>query len=181
MTNAIAQFNIQFDALEDRLQLRVLSTNDEEIRLWLTRRYVRLLLKALADKYGHVAASEATDTSTDFASGVALDGAANGGIRSSADRFADPYRGNDDTHLPLGEEPKLVSRIALQEKPEGNVTLVLGQEEAGGMQIELGLNRELVVSLQAMLVEAASTAEWDLGDVAQVEEFTEHLTGVVLH
>ena len=160
MSNGIAQFNIQFDALEDRLQLRVLSTNDEEIRLWLTRRYVRLLLKALADKFGESVNSTATVNS---------------------ERFAEPYSGTQETRLPLGEEPQLVSRIALQEKPDGNINLLMGQEEEGSMQIELGLNRELVASLQDMLTEAAATAEWDLGDVAQGEAFTEHLSGVVLH
>ena len=52
MTNAIAQFNIQFDATEDRLQLRVLSTDDSEVRIWLTRRYVRLLLPVLQEQAG---------------------------------------------------------------------------------------------------------------------------------
>lgn len=162
MANGIAQFNIQFDALEDRLQLRVLSTNDEEIRLWLTRRYVRLLLKALDDKFG------ASQSGSEQA-------------RSNAEQFSDPYMGTNETQLPLGDAPQLVSRIALQDKDEGNVTLLLGQEIEGGMQIELGLNRQLVASLQAMLIEAASTAEWDLGGGAQVEKFTEHLSGVVLH
>lgn len=162
MANGIAQFNIQFDALEDRLQLRVLSTNDEEIRLWLTRRYVRLLLKALNDKFG-----------------ASLSG--NEQARSDGEQFSDPYMGTNETQLPLGEEPQLVSRIALQDKDEGNFTLLLGQEIEGGMQIELGLNQQLVASLQAMLVEAATTAEWDLGIAAEVEDFTEHLSGVVLH
>jgi hypothetical protein len=162
MANGIAQFNIQFDALEDRLQLRVLSTNDEEIRLWLTRRYVRLLLKALNDKFG------ASQSGNDQA-------------RQDTERFSDPYMGTTETQLPLGEAPQLVSRIAIQDKDDGNVTLHLGQEIEGGMQIELGLNRQLVASLQAMLVEAAMTAEWDLAAETAVADFTEHLSGVVLH
>ena len=47
ITNSIAQFNIQFDAVEGRLQLRVLSTDNKEIRVWLTRRYVDLLLNTM--------------------------------------------------------------------------------------------------------------------------------------
>ncbi len=170
MANSIAQFNIQFDALQDRLQLRLLSTDDEEIRLWLTRRYVRLLLKALSDKFGPLVEPSG--------SGLAREAAASTGVSA---RFSDPYMGTDDTHLPLGAEPQLVSRIALQEQPAGEITLLLGQEEEGSMQIELGLNRQLVTSLQAMLMEAALSAEWDLPSADVAEDFTEHLSSVILH
>lgn len=181
MANGIAQFNVQFDALEDRLQLRVLSTNDEEIRLWLTRRYVRLLLKALADKFGIIDKHAETSDSPELVAGVEFGSKKSAQSTEASERFSDPYLGTDETRLPLGEEPHLMSRIALQEKPDGNINLLLGQEEEGSMQIELGLNRELVGSLQAMLVEAAMTAEWDLTQETAVADFTEHLSGVVLH
>lgn len=188
MANGIAQFNMQFEAVEDRIQLRVLSTNDEEIRLWLTRRYVRLLLKALADKFDlpmpTAVESQQPDFTSPQASVMAPRNASHGNIapkNAPSERFSDPYLGTEETQLPMGEAPILVSRIALKDKGDGHYGLLLGQELEGGMQVELSLNHELVDSLQAMLVEAATTAEWDLGVVAQAEEFTEHLSGVVLH
>ena len=188
MSNGIAQFNMQYDAVEDRIQLRVLSTNDEEIRLWLTRRYVRLLLTALAEKFNLPLPSAVPPQQPRYTpaqhAATAMGNESHGNVAPTegpSERFSDPYLGTDETHLPMGETPVLVSRIALKDKDDGHIGLLLGQEHEGGMQVELSLNSELVESLQAMLLEAAHTAEWDIAESPPVEDFTEHLSGVVLH
>ena len=175
MTNAIVQFNIQFDAIEDRLQLRVLSTDDTEVRIWLTRRYVRLLLKVLKDQVSEAGKAAIENwgleqTKQAFSSG---DG--------TGTNFDEAYLGTDDTQLPLGEEPILVTRIACREQVAGNLALVLGQEHEGGMQMEMNLTDELSVNLAHMLLESAIAAEWDLEEKPVMGEFTDYIKGAVLH
>ena len=175
MTNAIAQFNIQFDAVQDRLQLGVLRTDDTEIRIWLTRRYVRLLLKVLKDQVSEVGEAAIQSwgleqTQKAFASGEDADV-----------NFDEEYLATDDTQLPLGEEPILVTRIACREQKEGSLTLVLGQESEGGMQMEMNLTDELTVNLAHMLLESSLAAEWDLQGKPVMGEFTDYIKGAVLH
>ena len=62
MTTQLHQMNVSYFPVEDRLLLKISSRNDDEYRLWLTRRYAQLLLKILdgeMDKSGgkHAVAS----------------------------------------------------------------------------------------------------------------------------
>ena len=175
MTSSIAQFNIQFDPVEDRLQLRVLSTDDTEVRIWLTRRYVRLLLKVLKDQVSEVGKAAIENWGLEQAKQAFT---AND---DTSTNFDEEYLGTDDTQLPLGEEPILVTRIACREQVVGNLALVLGQENEGGMQMEMNLTDELSVNLAHMLLESAIAAEWDLAEKPVIGDFSDYIKGAVLH
>ncbi|MCP4880933.1 MAG: hypothetical protein GY905_10350, partial [Gammaproteobacteria bacterium] len=113
----ISQLNIQYDAIEDRLQLNVLSTDDAETRIWLTRRYVRLLLKELQQIRGDSLSEKQLwrQDQANVGSGQASTSEDANVSGTNADvRFDDVYMATDDTHLPLGEEPILVARIGLR-------------------------------------------------------------------
>ncbi len=180
----ISQLNIQYAAIEDRLQLNVLSTDDAETRIWLTRRYVRLLLKELQQIRG-----ESLSEMQLWRQGQANVGSDQTSMSEDANvsganadmRFDDEYKATDDTHLPLGEMPILVARIVLRENDNGNLQLTLGQEHKGGIQMELDLPEELVINLLKMLYKASAVAEWDLGLAPQNEVYAHDLSGAVLH
>ncbi len=180
----ISQLNIQYDAIEDRLQLNVLSTDDAETRIWLTRRYVRLLLKELQQIRGDSLSEKQLwrQDQANVGSGQASTSEdANVSVANADVRFDDVYMATDDTHLPLGEEPILVARIGLRENDNGNLQLTLGQEHKGSMQMELDLPEDLVINLLKMLYKASAVAEWDLGLAPQNEVYAHDLSGAVLH
>ena len=190
MTNAIAQFNIQFDATEDRLQLRVLSTDDAEVRIWLTRRYVRLLLKVLQEHVGtqgqQSVATWGEVPNSGFNSGSSSVTGQNAtqltDNKAPGSLFSDEYLATEETSLPLGEEPTLVTRIACREQDSSHLLLVLSQEQVGGVQVEINLSDELVNNLIQMLLEAASAAEWDLAGAKPAGiDFSMSMPGTVLH
>ncbi|MDP6968273.1 MAG: hypothetical protein QGG88_04075 [Gammaproteobacteria bacterium] len=177
MTNSIAQFNIQFDAVEDRLQLRVLSTDDKEIRVWLTRRYVRLLLQTMSEQLPEDSQVKLQKSQLDHGSTATDDSE---GISDS--QFDEQYKGTEDTALPLGADPVLVSNIACREQTDGNLALVLGQQHEDGVKMQMSLSTELAENLVQMLLQAARVAEWDLNINSWAENFANQRTdNTVLH
>ena len=156
MSQKIQQFNIQFDPIEDRLQLRILTETDTEIGVWLTRRYVRLLLQALDQHVAKGLMKVEPEKATDASNELAAD--------ASAEQ-AEDSQGADarpTAHTIIGDSPLLVSRIACRSQKSGNLGLVLGEEQDEGQHMELSLNDELVDGLCQMLTQSAKAAEWDL-------------------
>ena len=90
--------NISYNPKEDRLLLKISSKNNDEYRLWLTRRYSGLLLKLFQDeidKHG----GEPRVASSDEAKKMYQNGA-----------LEKPYEA-ESTNFPLGEDGVLGFRI----------------------------------------------------------------------
>ena len=150
---SIRQIQAKYDAEEDRLLLRVGTDEDQAHGIWLTRRYLLLLLKAL----GQYAASD-PDVGTlsspserqdvqDYKERQALD-------RANFDApFADG--GQVDPKLPTDHQLayKLTYRIA-----EDQLHVALLPKTGEGLN--LTFNHEIAVSITAVLQAAALKANW---------------------
>ena len=154
MNNSLQQLNIQFDPIQDRLTLRILSGDNSEIRVWLTRRFTKLLLGVLDS----VSSPEIDPVTTphaeemkDFHREAALEGS----------NFEDDYREESVSAYPLGESPVLVSRIDYRKNESGTVALTLGVE--GGQNININLDTKLMHAMVKILQQGATLAEWELG------------------
>lgn len=150
----LEQFSASFVSEQDRLLLRVRSSDDAEYRFWITRRYLALLwpmLMKMADAFSSRKAPGDPLTRSTLAE------LAHGEAVSKAD-FGSAYQ--DGTLFPLGEEPILLARITV--KPlEGNTqTLMLLPQQGRGINLEL--DERLVHVLARLLQEAAAAAEWGL-------------------
>ena len=150
---AIAQMQIRFVPLEDRLLLRVRSQTAEELRFWLTRRYVRLAWPALRRRLqgaGHGATTpEARRAVAAFEHASAV---------QQAD-FATPWE-EQPASLPLGEAPVLLARFALRGAPDDGVVLALHPQEGQG--VDLALSRPLLHSFGRLLADAVTHADWQM-------------------
>ncbi len=154
MSNSLQQLNIQFEPIQDRLILRILGGDNSELRIWLTRRYTRLLLGVLDSvietkvdpvKTPHV------EQMKEFEREAALSGS----------NFEDKYKEELVTAYPLGEEPILVSRIDYKKHDNGSVALTLGVEK--GQNINLNLDTTLLHALVKLLNQGCEMAEWNIG------------------
>ena len=150
----LAQFSASFVSEQDRLLLRVRSSDDAEYRFWITRRYLALLwpmLMKMADAFSSRKAPGDPLTRSTLAE------LAHGEAVSKAD-FGSVYQ--NGSSFPLGEEPLLLARITV--KPlEGNTqTLTLLPQQGQGINLEL--DEKLVHILARLLQEAAAAAEWGL-------------------
>ena len=150
----LEQFSVSYDATQDRLLLRVRTSDDAEFRFWLTRRYVDLLwpvLMKMADTFS------ARKAPADPATRGILAEMAHGAAVSEAN-FSDQYQ--NGSSFPLGEAPILLSKISVTTKEGNTQTLTLLPQEGQGLHLEL--DEKLVHVIARLLQEACNGADWGL-------------------
>src|SRR5436190_2425472 len=103
----IHQIQMKYSAQEDRILLRISSTERAEFRFWLTRRYVKLLWTILLKMLERdpSAAQHADENVRRTLLGFQHESA----VQSA--NFAKPFE-EDVSSLPLGANPVLLSRIS---------------------------------------------------------------------
>jgi len=154
----LQQINATFDPQEDRLILNIRGEDDSEIRIWLTRRYTRLLLGIL-DKLANPGKEKATPRES------AVQAFERDAILAQAD-FSTEYQ-QDATSHPLGEDPVLVTRIEYKIRDNGHIALALGLPDAHN--INLNLSKDLIQIIIKLLKDASRKAEWDLEEMTSLE------------
>lgn len=149
----LQQLQVTYAPQEDRILLRVNTTEREEFRFWLTRRLVLRLLPGLTRSLarqpdiGAHPDAEARREVFRFRREQAL---------SRAD-FETTYQEGAES-FPLGEQPVLVTGIRLRRREEDRWLLVL--QPAGGQGTEILLKEDMVYSLQSLLLKTAEGAGW---------------------
>jgi len=144
----IHQLQVANDSVQDRLLLRIGTGSNEEIRVHITRRFLRELWPGLAAMLaGHLQARPVLNKPD-----AASDQTAPAG-------FDQPFR-TDNPIYPLGSKPLLASEAVLEPAGDGVARLTLreGRERSFNLQ----LNAELLQALCAMLRATSEQAKWDL-------------------
>ena len=149
------QLKLDFVPEQDRLLLRVSTDNKLEMRLWLTRRALRLLWPRLMQvvRSAPEVAVQSNPQARDALVGMQRERA----LRQA--NFAQPFE-EAPRELPLGPEPILVTRIQTNKDPSGN--LVLGLLPQQGQGIHLTLDNNLLHSLCKLLQNAVAKSDWDI-------------------
>ena len=159
----IKQLSVNFVEEQDRILVRINTTDSEELRLWLTRRlslgFRPALQKLITD---HVLPHEASmapvsDESTrkmmaDFTKDAAL---------QKAD-FKTPFA-DKPAALPLGAEPLLVTELNLSPVAQGQLRLGFGEKLPGApapRAFQMTLVPELVHGFLHLLDKAIETSKW---------------------
>lgn len=149
----LEQFNASYEAMQDRILLRIRASDGAEYRFWITRRYMLLLwpiLMKMADGFSARKAADPLTRST-------LAELAHGEAVNQAD-FSSQYQ--EGTQFPLGEEPVLLARISLRPVAGDIQTLVLLPNEGQG--VNLDLDEKLVHIVARLLQQTVTAAEWGL-------------------
>ena len=151
----IHQIQMAYNAQEDRILLRILSTERAEFRFWLTRRYVKLLWTVLLKMLERdpSAAQHADENVRRAMIGFQHANAVSGG------EFAKPYEEGVSV-LPLGAAPVLLSRITGKQPDQQQQLLSLHPEQGQG--IDLGVNTGLLHMISKLLVDAVAQSDWDI-------------------
>lgn len=152
----IAQVNVTYQREEDRLLLKIRSTENEEFRLWLTRRFTQLLLRAIEKLLAgdpEPRQSAALERATrEFE---------HDRITAAADRDT-PYDESAES-FPLGRDGVLGYGITV--KPGNPPTLVLFPREGTG--VSLPAQKQLLHNLHHLLQQSSGAAEWKLETALQ--------------
>ena len=149
------QLKLDFIPEHDRLLLRVSTDNQLEVRLWLTRRALRLLWPLLVQM---VRASPDVALQSSPQARDALIGMQHEQALSRAD-FGKPFE-EAPRGMPLGAEPILVTCI--QSNRDDNSNQVLSLLPQQGQGIHLTLDNTLLHSLCKLVQNAVARSEWDL-------------------
>jgi hypothetical protein len=153
-TNQLHQMQLRYIPIQDRLLFRLNTLERQEYQLWFTRRYTKLLWRALMNLLeelqdeGEVFNAQARAAKVSFQHEQAV---------SEAD-FAKPYE--HGLHQPLGTEPVLLARIRIKARAGGGHILCLHPEEGRG--VELAIDVSLLHSLLQLITDAVDNTGWDL-------------------
>ena len=150
------QIKIDYVAEQDRLMMQLATSDEQEVRMWLTRRFVKLLwplLVKLAEE-----ASPRIRTQADPEARKALLTMEHEEAMARAD-FSKPY---DDSEraMPLGEDPLLLARIQTAHDASGQP--VVAMHPAEGQGVTLTLDPVLLHSVCRLLQAAVKGSDWDM-------------------
>lgn len=156
---AIHQIQIRFDETEDRLLLRLSTTDHCEFRFWLTRRFTRRLWTMLVQMLEwDRAVKQQLDAQT---RNTVLD-LQNEGYARQADYtkgFEEPAEGAP-RRLPLGEAPVLLGKAEGRKRDDGVQMLSLHPLQGTG--IDMTLDTRLLHIFTRLLREQVATTGWDV-------------------
>lgn len=150
---SLQQLQVTYSPQEDRILLRVNTTEREEFRFWLTRRLVMQLLPGLTRS---LATSPEVQTQPTGEARRELARFRHEKALAEAD-FDTAYREEAEA-FPLGETPLLVTALQLRRREPGVWVLVL--LPAQGQGSEIALKEPMVHSLASLLRKAAGGARW---------------------
>ena len=150
------QLKVDYDAEQDRLLMLVATSESVELRLWLTRRFVKLLwplLVKLAED-----ASPRIRTQSNPEARKALLGFEHENAVSKAD-FSKPYDAGESSR-PLGDTPLLLARIQTGHDRTGQP--VVAMHPSSGQGITLTFDPVLLHSLCRLMQAAVKKSDWDM-------------------
>lgn len=154
----IRQLQVACDQVQDRLLLRISSQEDEEYRIWLTRRFLRELWPHLSRLAGKQAVA------TPIVGEVPADETVN----------FDQAFSEENATFPLGSTPLLSSELKVDTLSDGTFNLIF--REGRERSFQLAMNVELLQTLCTMLRAGAEHAQWNLAldDVPATTSVTPH-------
>ena len=159
----IKQFNGTYHPREDRLQVRLNTPNDEEFKLWLTRR-LTLHLVHFCEQFAlkRLSTKHSPDIIKD------LDEFEQQALKQKAD-FSTAYAPSQK--LPLGDSPILVTGITLKAIDQSDSSQVnLSFQLENKMNLGLTISREMLNSIRLLLDELVSGAGWNRNTVEATEQ-----------
>ena len=144
----VRQIQVANDSVQDRLILRIGTSANEEIRVFLTRRFLRDIWPHLCEMLvGHLAAEPFSPAESEEEP------------NAEVSNFELAFQEDNPTY-PLGAKPLLATEAILEASGSGKASLTL--REARERSFKLSLNAELLQALCAMLRAANEHAGWDL-------------------
>ena len=150
------QLKVDYDPEQDRLVMLVSTSDQVEVRLALTRRFVKLLWPLLVKLAEEVSPKIRTQASSEARK--ALLGMEHEHAVQRAD-FSKPYDAAPRA-MPLGEAPLLLARI--QTGRDRNGQPVVAMHPADGQGVTLTFDSVLLHSVCRLLQAAVKKSDWDM-------------------
>lgn len=163
----IHQMSVTYLPEQDRILMRINTTEGEEMRLWLTRRLLvglwPLLSKMLTDHLLKLDAAGSTLAAADDELKKMLAEFRKEEFLRHAD-FDTPYQEAPQEKLPLGSEPLLVTDVDATPLPAGALRLAFNERPADGesapRSFQMEMEPKLMQGLMHLLEQALMQSGW---------------------
>ena len=148
MQSSLHQINITYIPAEDRLLMRATTQGGDEYRIWMTRRFTKLLCDIVdqtMNKHGGAPVIGAEDKTRQM-------------FKSEA--FKKKFEEDKSTSYPLGENGFLAFAIKTGNNATGDLYLEIMPEKGQG--VTFSLNKQLQYMLYTLLSQGIARADWSL-------------------
>lgn len=155
----IHQIQIRHDPVEDRLLLRLATTDNCEVRFWLTRRFTKGLWKLLVHM---LEADRAVQQQLDPSMRRTVMDMQHEGFAQQADysqQFAEAPP-QAPRNMPLGATPILLGKAQSRKRDDG--LHVLSLQPLEGQGVDITMDTRLLHVFSRLLQEQVAKTEWDL-------------------
>jgi hypothetical protein len=162
----IHQMSVTYLPEQDRILMRINTTDGEEMRIWLTRRLMvglwPLLSRMLTDHLLKLDTAGASIEAADDELKKMLADFRKEEFLRQAD-FETPYKEAPQTRLPLGEEPLLVTDVDATPLPAGPLRLAFNERLTSGSpprSFQMEMEPKLMQGLMHLLEQALVQSGW---------------------
>jgi hypothetical protein len=154
----IHQIQIRHDEAEDRLLLRLSTTDNSEFRFWLTRRFVKRLWAMLVQmlEWDQAVRQQADPETRRTVLDIQHEGYSQ--QANYAKKF-DEATQEAPRSLPLGEAPTVLAKA---KGKKGEKEMVLSLHPQHGQGIDMNLDTKLLHIFTRLLRQAVAKTEWDM-------------------
>jgi len=152
---AIHQIQVRYDETQDRILLRLSTTEGSEFRFWLTRRFVKRLWSMLVQMLEW---DQAVQQQHDVQARRTVLDIQHEGYAQQAN-YSRKFEETPRT-MPFGEAPVVLAKA--QGKRRDGSTQVLSLHPQQGQGIDMTLDTKLLHILSRLLREAVAKADWDI-------------------
>lgn len=157
MTGRLHQLHVEYAPAEDRILLKFNTVDRQEMRFWLTRKFVKSFWDQLQ---GLLASLGRAGTQSDPAARKAMVGFEQQKA-APEERFAQPFA-EDPATFPLGDKPLLVTGFSYKAPKRAGGAGRISFETESGHAVGLPANAVLLHSLSKMLIDINARTGWDL-------------------
>jgi hypothetical protein len=159
----IHQLSVTYHQEEDRLLVRVSSHQNEEFRLWLTRRLTLALMPGLAKTATDQLALQTQGSDLAAPPDIQRQRIVED-FRKEALTYASdlktPYQAQDAT-LPMGKEPLLVTEVKISLLKSGKLQLVFIEKlPEPGRKVQIAMGAQLTQGLLQLLNKCLKKSQW---------------------
>jgi hypothetical protein len=167
----IYQMQISYLSQEDRLLLNINSKDNEELRLFLTRRIVISFWEILNKTISHSLSIqsmpddilEAPESQKKQLEQQMTQQIQHQDMIEKSD-YETPF--NNGNKFPMGEAPILVEKITINVYENNNTALIF--ESNNGKNINLNLNPQLLLNLSNLLTKVIPSTDWNIGLTSEI-------------
>ncbi|MDC9715397.1 MAG: hypothetical protein PSN36_06250 [Gammaproteobacteria bacterium] len=169
----IHQMQLSYSNQEDRLILSINSKDNEEMRLFLTRRIVTSFWEILNKTIAHSLTSHPTPN--DMVESESKELGQKQQMQQQMQQqihhqdiidksdYDTPFSSGDK--FPVGEAPILVEKITINAYEDSNTALIF--ESNKGQNINLNLNPQLLHNLSDLLIRIIPSTNWNMGLIGE--------------